>query len=97
MDLVGDLAGILAIATNRGSATVSSELSKLKPVNEMDDELEAAENGQSGITGSILAMVAGNRTGRQSKTAQEGPVFRDSWAASAMVAGARFELTTFRL
>jgi len=98
VDLVGDLAGILAIATNRGSAAVIGELSKLKPVDETeDDELEAAENGRSGIAGTILAMVAGNRTGRQSKTAQEGPDFRGSWAAVAMVAGAGFEPTTFRL
>ena len=98
VDLVGDLAGILAIATNRGSSTVKDELSKLQPVNETgSEEANPAENGHPEIAGSILAMVAGNRTGRHSKTAQEGPDFGASWAASAMVAGARFELTTFRL
>jgi site-specific DNA recombinase len=61
VDLIGDLAGILSIATKEGRIVVENELSKLQPVNESSAEFQ-------GLDGSTVAMVA----------------------------GARFELTTFR-
>lgn len=78
----GDLAGILAIANNRGSATVIGELSKLKPVNETGAGPETAENGQVGIAGTILAMVAGNHTRCQETKALEGAENRASLISS---------------
>ena len=121
VDLIGDLAGILSIATKRGRLVVSNELSKLQPVNEACSEesgvgsgsaageaspierlsRRTAESSMAMVAGGRsghsepMAMVAGNRLGRQELgPTQKGPALA---GPSAMVAGAGFEPTTFRL
>ena len=80
VDLVGDLAGILSIATKSGRLAVQSELSKVEPVNETDEDGLAGAKEPSGFAGS-MAMVAGNRLRHHSS---EGNA-----PSSAMVAGDR--------
>ncbi len=59
VDLVGDLAGILSVATNRDKRTVKGDLSKLQPVqqNDADGPANSPENGEE--TASQEALVAG--------------------------------------
>ena len=64
VDLVGDLAGILSIATNSGRLAIQSELPKLQPVNETDDDGVAGAKETSHLAGSV-AMVAGTRILRE--------------------------------
>lgn len=55
VDLVGDLAGILSIATKSGRLAVESGLSKLQPVNEAE-LIESAEHGSDDLA--VLASMA---------------------------------------
>ena len=84
VDLIGDLAGILTIATQRGNSVITAELSKLNQVNGTD-------------YGAALSTIANDSDGAKNSAAQEADVLGNSWAALAMVAGAGFEPTTFRL
>jgi site-specific DNA recombinase len=59
VDLIGDLAGILSIATKERRLVIENELSKLQPVNGNDGCEAEAENGDFPETGVIPAMVAG--------------------------------------
>jgi site-specific DNA recombinase len=88
VDLIGDLAGILSVATKRGRLAIENELSKLQPVNGNDAD-EASEAGGNADPELIRAVVAGNRTGHR-KFAEKEDIL-------AMVAGAGFEPATFRL
>lgn len=75
LDLIGDLAGILTIATKRDRMAINGELSKFQPVQ------NDAEDGSS-----------------PQHPDRKKPQFPGAFAShSAVVAGARFELTTFRL
>ena len=86
MDLVGDLAGILSIATKEGRLTVERELSNVQPV----DGLEASGEGQQDTdfaeNWEIPVMVAGIRVPRSEMTA-EGP--QNPSAIRLVVAGTR--------
>ena len=97
VDLVGDLAGILSIASTHDKLAVTGELSKLQPVNETEDDADQASMAdnrdgldQGDVIGNVGFLESTSSTPRT-------PNKRDSWGALAMVAGARFELTTFRL
>ncbi len=80
VDLIGDLAGILSIATSRGGTSVRDELSKFNQVDVTSSD-------------DMLASIA-----RAQKSTAPGSLFEeDSRAVLAMVAGAGFEPTTFRL
>ena len=61
VDLVGDLAGILSIATNHGRPVIDDELLKLQPVNEMDASDETIRHTVNGRFPPLEAMVAGGR------------------------------------
>jgi site-specific DNA recombinase len=84
-DLMGDLAGILTIATQDARESVEQHLSKVD--GEFSDTDAIPDEGK-------MAMVAGGRSKRSLSS-----VFSDasSHNKEALVAGARFELTTFRL
>jgi site-specific DNA recombinase len=97
VDLVGDLAGILTIATNRGRLTVEGELSKLQPVHENGDVGDDPENAKTADFCGILAVVAGDRSGRSYTSHPKSPGRGDLWDVEAMVAGTGFEPVTFRL
>ena len=97
VDLIGDLAGILSIATKRDKLTVQRELSKLQPVNGTDTPDGDGQAVDSAEDPSFRAVVAGNRLGRQSKKAPETADLRVSEAFLALVAGAGFEPAAFRL
>ena len=108
VDLIGDLAGILSIATKQGRPVIENELSKLQPVNE-NDEGDASGDSGNADSAVILAVVAGNRPRHQPKTANEAVLAmvagdrtsRRKTAGNvtipAVVAGAGFEPATFRL
>jgi site-specific DNA recombinase len=106
VDLVGDLAGILSIATNRDRLSVQADLSKLQPVQQ--DDTESGEKHRDSQNSADLplsaAMVAGNRLLHQptsdnnpSTEKGKGPRLREPFASTAVVAGAGFEPATFRL
>ncbi|NKE48646.1 recombinase family protein [Roseomonas frigidaquae] len=81
VDLVGDLAGILSIATKSGRLAVESELSKLQPVNEAE-LIDSAEHGSDDLAVlASMAVVAGNRLLQESDS--------EITPAMAMVAGER--------
>jgi hypothetical protein len=75
IDLVGDLAGILAIASNGDKKAVSAELSELQPV-QTDEAAATLGNTKAPISGgldaSLLALVAGERFARQSTNEDGG-------------------------
>ena len=111
VDLVGDLAGILSIATNSGRLAIQSELSKLQPVNETasagsdvlsDLPAMAVVAGgrslhESDPSASPKAVVAGRRSVHERKAAQDRRNIRETWASMAVDAGTGFEPVTFRL
>ncbi len=88
VDLIGDLAGILSIATNRDRRTIEYDLSEHQPVQE-SAETPRSPDGLSPTFVKQQAMVAGGRSKRQ-LTPKMGRQL-------AMVAGVGFEPTTFRL
>ena len=59
VDLIGDLAGILSIATRKDRPVVEKELLKLQPVMGNDGRKDDAEKDKSQENWAILAMVAG--------------------------------------
>ena len=63
VDLIGDLAGILSIATNRDKRTIEYDLSEHQPVQE-SAETPRSSNGQDSTLAKQLAMVAGERQQR---------------------------------
>jgi site-specific DNA recombinase len=104
IDLIGDLAGILSIASNRDKEAVKAELSN---VNLVQDDDAAGDEGNSGVPGTSSkqdALLAGakldrNMSGdRQPKSQnQRTPLSRGSQNQSGLVAGTGFEPVTFRL
>ena len=98
VDLIGDLSGILAIATNRNKAIVTGDLSGFEPVEEMPENIDSTAQ---------VAMVAGVRSNmRFADIKKEGGLIdlpssfnRNSLVPTqkALVAGARFDLTTYSL
>ena len=97
VDLVGDLAGILSIATKSGRLAVESELSKLQPVNEAEHLDSAESEGDDLAIAGSMAMVAGGRLLHESKEAQVRRNIRETWASVVVDAGTGFEPVTFRL
>ena len=98
VDLIGDLSGILAIATNRDKAAVKSDLTGFEPIEETPENIDSTAQ---------MAVVAGVRSNMRFRDVnKEGGLIdlpssfnRNAMKSKqmAMVAGARFELTTFRL
>jgi site-specific DNA recombinase len=112
IDLIGDLAGILSIATSRERGAVEADLSKLQPVQQSggaenplaDQSPDGKKPQKTAVSANILAMVAGERFGRRGLSnpfseaeKQKTPVSRGFEASEAMVAGTGFEPVTFRL
>ena len=107
--LIGDLAGILSIATNRKRASIIDDLSKVQPVQQEEEEgSEDAKTASGGGFALPMALVAGNRIARQFS---DGPTSlalvaggrlkrhfsQSSFLGEALVAGAGFEPAAFRL
>jgi hypothetical protein len=65
VDLIGDLAGILSIATRKDRPVVEKELLKLQSVMGNDGRKHDAEKDKSQENWAILAMVAGAGFRRQ--------------------------------
>jgi transposase len=67
VDLVGDLAGILSIATNRDKSAVSMDLSKCQPVSQDTSKNPRKSKKNSNLNAEIaeqVKLVAGVRSGR---------------------------------
>ena len=84
VDLVGDLAGILSVAAKRDRDSISSDLSKLQPV-QQTGEHEEAQN--SAISSMLPVMVAGARSSHGQRGYEKTPETGVSSATSVMVAG----------
>lgn len=110
IDLIGDLAGVLWIATNRDRNAISADLSKLQPVKTDAQDWNAGEEEELQISaGSTLhaKLVAGagfshsndfqNSANPEMRGAliSQGP--NTGLANAMLVAGAGFEPATFRL
>ena len=80
VDLIGDLAGILSVATSRDKRTIQFDLSEFKPVPQTAQTV-AYPSGSSSLASKHLAMVAGGRSDRQLSLSESSQM--------AMVAGAR--------
>ena len=80
VDLIGDLAGILSIATKQDRDSVAEDLSRLQPVQQTD--ATDAENDDSADFCASTALVAGRRAIRDLPNAE-------SFRQEAMVAGGR--------
>jgi site-specific DNA recombinase len=92
VDLVGDLAGILSIATNRDKSAVSMDLSKCQPVSQDTSKNPRKSKKNSNLNAEIaeqVKLVAGVRSVRNGPS--KGP------KQVTLVAGVGFEPTTFRL
>ena len=90
VDLFGDLAGILSIATKRDRQAIEHDLSKHQPV-QLNDFSATTRNAKTTINGgfpSSIALVAGKRSKRD---------YISGKAPEALVAGAGFEPAAFRL
>jgi hypothetical protein len=72
VDLVGDLAGILSIATKRDRLTVERELSNVQPVDGLNASGEGEQDTDLAGNWKIPVMVAGNRVPHSEKIV-EGP------------------------
>lgn len=105
VDLVGDLAGILSIATNRDRRSVEDDLSKLQPVQQAEsDEDRGFDTSDGDGFGRQASMVAGKRSTQDLQQAsmvaggcstqnlspnEKGPGRDQSQRQASMVAGAR--------
>ena len=98
VDLMGDLAGILSIATAQDRRAVADDLSRVQPV-QQTEHLSEPEKGKAAQNGGLFpkAMVAGTRTERQQPSLQTGRLPFLSGSQEALVAGAGFEPAAFRL
>ena len=81
IDLFGDLAGILSMATKRGRPAIENELSRLQPTKQSCDE------GANGEPRTLMAVVAGKRA-RYANSDAENSEAADP-TLMAMVAGER--------
>ncbi|MGL1921248.1 MAG: recombinase family protein [Hyphomicrobiales bacterium] len=88
VDLIGDLAGILSIATSRDKRTIKFDLSEHQPVQETA-EFSGSPSDLNSKSVEQLVMVAGVRSKRQLRSSSN--------EQEVMVAGVGFEPTTFRL
>ena len=99
VDLMGDLAGILSIATAQDRRAVTDDLSKVQPVQESESSDDtpktekAAENG--GLD--LAEVMVDLREEREPPSLLTGRLSFQFGRKQALVAGARFELATFRL
>ncbi|WP_408021690.1 recombinase family protein [Siccirubricoccus phaeus] len=88
VDLVGDLAGILSIATKSGRLTVAGELSKLQPVNET-----ALDNSPGSISDCLaeaaMTVAGGHLPSQERRATPTSRIVRDAEAVVAVVAGER--------
>ncbi|WP_417729084.1 recombinase family protein [Roseovarius sp.] len=96
IDLYGDLAGILSVATQQERQAVEANLSQLQPVKSDDDfgETKSLVDFQKEV------LVAGAGLRHQPPESQKAPISRGpqtGFANALLVAGAGFEPATFRL
>ncbi|WP_084587814.1 recombinase family protein [Devosia riboflavina] len=102
VDLVGDLAGILSIASNRDKAAVKADLSDLNLVPDSNANGQFDETGLEGPSDQN-AMFADERNhsdgARNEKSPREGAFISSPsrYRQVVLVAGAGFEPATFRL
>lgn len=98
VDLIGDLAGILSIATKRDRKSISDGLSEHQLVQQTDDFEVPTKNTKTAMNGgfaSSIAMVAGTRSRRQKddcvypvNAKKASGIFNAALPSEALVAGA---------